>query len=212
MLKKDSKELDKILMNRDPREDGLINYKKWKKQYKYELLDYNYIHTVEEFSLIGKGVTMFVDGLKEGNPLAVTLAATMGILSFNLLKSAIAGIWTTLSEIPFGVGLALAGVATAGLISMVGKASSMKDGVIDPKKGPVVSGGFGSVQLDPKDQIVAGTNLMPNGGGRAQQQSPSIDYDKMASAMSRVQVQTNLDGVNVSRKLQTPMGIATRKL
>jgi len=55
MLKKDSKELDKILMNRDPREDGLKNYKKWKKEYKYELLDYNYIHTVEEFSLIGKG-------------------------------------------------------------------------------------------------------------------------------------------------------------
>lgn len=167
---------------------------------------------IEGFSLIGKGVTMFVDGLKEGNPLAVTLAATMGILSFNLLKAAIAGIWTTLSNIPFGVGLVLAGVATAGLISMVGKASSMKDGVIDPKKGPVVSGGFGSVQLDPKDQIVAGTNLMPNGGGRAQQQSPAIDYDKMAQAMSRVQVQTNLDGVNVSRKLQTPMGIATRKL
>jgi hypothetical protein len=166
---------------------------------------------IEGFSLIGKGVTMFVDGLKEANPLAITLAATMGILSFNLLKSAIAGIWTTLSEIPFGVGLALAGVATAGLISMVGKASSMKDGVIDPKKGPVVSGGFGSVQLDPKDQIVAGTNLMPN-GGRAPQQSQAIDYDKMAQAMSRVKVQTNLDGVNVSRNLQTPMGIATRKL
>jgi hypothetical protein len=43
-------------------------------------------------------------------------------------------------------------------------------------------------------------------------QSQAIDYDKMAQAMSRVQVQTNLDGVNVSRKLQTPMGIATRKL
>ena len=55
MLKKDSHELDKILINRDPKEDGLKNYKIWKKQYKYELLDYNYIHTVEEFSLIGKG-------------------------------------------------------------------------------------------------------------------------------------------------------------
>ena len=38
----------------------------------------------------------------------------------------------------------------------------MKDGVIDPKKGPVVSGDFGTVQLNPKDSIVAGTNLMPD--------------------------------------------------
>lgn len=55
MLKKDLKELDKLLIDRDPKEDGLKNYKKWKKEYKYELLDYNYIHTIEEFSLIGKG-------------------------------------------------------------------------------------------------------------------------------------------------------------
>jgi len=45
-----------------------------------------------------------------------------------------------------------------------------------------------------------------------QQRREAIDYDKMAQAMSRVQVQTNIDGVNASRLLQTPMGIATRKL
>ena len=45
------------------------------------------------------------------------------------------------------------------------------------------------------------------------QQPPSIDYDKMAQAMSRVQVQTNLDGVRVSSELQkAPMGMATRKI
>lgn len=45
------------------------------------------------------------------------------------------------------------------------------------------------------------------------QQAPSIDYDKMAQAMSRVKVQTNLDGVRVSSELQkAPMGIATRKI
>ena len=38
----------------------------------------------------------------------------------------------------------------------------MKDGVIDPKKGPVVSGEFGTVQLHPNDQIAAGTNLIGN--------------------------------------------------
>ena len=38
--------------------------------------------------------------------------------------------------------------------------AALKDGVIDPKKGPVVSGEFGTVQLHPDDQIVAGTDLM----------------------------------------------------
>ena len=45
------------------------------------------------------------------------------------------------------------------------------------------------------------------------QQSQAIDYDKMAQAMSRVSVQTNLDGVEVSKGLQkAPLGIATRKI
>ena len=45
----------------------------------------------------------------------------------------------------------------------------------------------------------------------APQSSLVIDYDKMAQAMSRVQVQTNLDGVLVAKNLQTPLGITTRK-
>jgi hypothetical protein len=60
-----------------------------------------------------------------------------------------------------------------------------------------------------------GVAVSPNIRGAAssqQSQTVDIDYDKMAQAMSKVQVQTNLDGVNVSRKLQTPMGIATRKI
>jgi hypothetical protein len=48
----------------------------------------------------------------------------------------------------------------------------MKDGIIDPKKGPVMTGDFGSVQLDPNDKamygadgkIKVGTNL---GGGQS---------------------------------------------
>lgn len=47
--------LNEKLKNIDPREDGLKNYKIWKKKYKMELLDYNYIHTLEEFSLLKPG-------------------------------------------------------------------------------------------------------------------------------------------------------------
>ena len=112
---------------------------------------------------------------------------------------------------------ALAGLVVAAGVGAV-VYSQMKDGVIDPKKGPVVSGEFGTVQLNPKDSIVAGTSLMSDNKVRTnspapQQQSQAIDYDKMAQAMSRVKVQTNLDGVRVSSELQkAPMGIATRKI
>jgi hypothetical protein len=58
---------------------------------------------------------------------------------------------------------------------------SMKDGKIDYQKGVVVSGGFGSVQLNEKDTFVgdkngikAGTNLF---GNTAQSTSPSISVD-----------------------------------
>lgn len=64
---------------------------------------------------------------------------------------------------------ALAGLAIAGTIGAA-IYSSMKDGEIDPKKGPVLSGDFGSVQLNPRDRamygadgsIKVGTNLLGN--------------------------------------------------
>lgn len=70
------------------------------------------------------------------------------------------------------------GAASFGVTAAIGLAagaaayaylSSMKDGEIDYSEGPVVTGGFGSVQLSPKDtgffngeKIVAGTNLLGN--------------------------------------------------
>ena len=63
---------------------------------------------------------------------------------------------------------------------------TMKDGVIDPKKGPIVSGEFGTVQLNPNDQIVAGTDLAgtkkPKGGGS----QPSIDITPMIQELQAV--------------------------
>jgi len=58
-----------------------------------------------------------------------------------LLMKAVAGIWSTLSQIPFGVGLALAAGATAGLFALFGKAKAEKAGdvAINPKGGPVVA-------------------------------------------------------------------------
>lgn len=70
---------------------------------------------------------------------------------------------------------ALAGLAIAATVGYVVN-SQMQDGIIDPKKGPVISGDFGSVQLDPNDKamygadgkIKVGTDLIGNKtGGKA---------------------------------------------
>lgn len=78
------------------------------------------------------------------------------------------------------------GLVMGAIMGAVGAAMAMKDGVIDPKKGPIVSGEFGTVQLNPNDQIVAGTDLAgskkPKGGGS----QPSIDITPMVQELQAV--------------------------
>jgi hypothetical protein len=84
----------------------------------------------------------------------------------------------------FGIGvLPLLGIAAAAGATIYGL-TQMKDGVIDPSKGPILTGGFGSVQLDPKDKamygadgtIKVGTNL----GGNSKGNSPQPQQDNSA--------------------------------
>jgi hypothetical protein len=93
----------------------------------------------------------------------------------------------TLSATTLGVGVA---VAIAAALAGIAAIKSIKDGEIDYNKGVVVSGGFGSVQLDEKDTFVgdkngikAGTNLF---GNTAQSTSPSISID-MAPLVNEMQ-------------------------
>lgn len=105
-------------------------------------------------------------------------------------------------------GLAVVGAAIAGF-------SMMKDGQIDTKKGPIMYGEFGSVQLDKNDKamygadgtIKVGTDLLgenevginSGGGGRSSGGGMNVDYNQMASiiaaavagAMTKVPLQVN---------------------
>jgi hypothetical protein len=140
------------------------------------------------------------------------IAAAMALPS--MVSVAIAAI-SSASAATLGIGaIAITAGIAAVVASMSSAKSSMDDGMVGPDGGMILSGKKGSIQLNKDDSVIAGTNLLPSGGGRAPQpQSQAIDYDKMAQAMSRVKVQTNLDGVDVSRGLQkAPLGIATRKL
>jgi hypothetical protein len=88
------------------------------------------------------------------------LALSIGKASMNAIAS--------LSAIPI-VGWAL-GLAAAGTVAALGY-SYMKDGMIGPGGEMIVSGPKGSIQLDKDDSIIAGTNLMGNGGDKSQTQT-----------------------------------------
>ncbi len=80
--------------------------------------------------------------------------------------------------------------AVAGAMAMY----AMKDGIVDPNKGPVMSGDFGSVQMDPNDKamygadgkIKVGTNLLGEGSIESVKSSPAMDISPMISAINQV--------------------------
>jgi hypothetical protein len=91
---------------------------------------------IEGVKIIGEGVQMFVNGLKEGNPLAVTLLGIITAITAESLMTAIFSIFASLAKIPLGVGLLLAGTAVAGMISLAAKSKqSMGDGEFDNSTG-----------------------------------------------------------------------------
>lgn len=149
---------------------------------------------VEGFSLVGQAISGFIEHLKEGKGYAIALAGVLGLLAAPLIASAIGAIFSTFAMIPLGLGIPLAGVAVAGLISLLAKgdgaAKSMKDGVIDSKGGMVVSGEKGSIQLDKQDSIVAGTNLF-GGGKKSSGGGGGADVSAIVNAISELRRDVN---------------------
>jgi hypothetical protein len=122
---------------------------------------------IEGFSLIGQGVSMFVKGLKEGKGPAIALAGVLAVMAAPLISSAIGAIFSTFAMIPLGLGIPLAAIAVAGLFSLLAKSKSeatVNDGVFPAAGGSgygkrVLTGPEGSIQLNNKDTVIAGTNL-----------------------------------------------------
>jgi hypothetical protein len=153
--------------------------------------------------------------------LAVMYARTIGLAIASAAKSA----FQALGGIPIvGPALALAAIGyAASKIKQESKPTSVGD-LSSPASGKtqVSTREGGLFELSKNDDLVAAPGLInklntPSSPIIVNQpttpQTPIIDYDKMALAMSRVQVQTNLDGVRVSSELQkAPLGIATRKI
>jgi hypothetical protein len=92
-----------------------------------------------------------------GTSMLASFAKNIASLGIMVAKAvAYAAAWAIAN--PIGAIAGLAAAATVGAVVY----SQMKDGVIDPKGGMVVSGEKGSIQLDKDDSIIAGTKLFGN--------------------------------------------------
>lgn len=91
------------------------------------------------------------------------------------------------------------GTATIGILAGLGAVmgamyaasepkTKIEDGMIAPDGGLLVSGAKGTYQLDRNDTVIAGTGLGKGGGGGSQ----PIDYDRLASAMAKVSINTSV--------------------
>jgi hypothetical protein len=146
----------------------------------------------------GAMLSGFADLLSNSSALKgimVVLGGIAGAIAFSMASAAISAI-ATMSALTLGLGaLAIAagiGIAVAAMNSASSKATQatqVKDGMISPDGGLLVSGAKGTYQLDRNDTVIAGTGLGKGGGGGGSQ---PIDYDRLAAAMSRVNINTSV--------------------
>lgn len=124
---------------------------------------------IEGFSFIGSLVSGFINGLKEGQPIIVAITAALVAMKAQTIMAAIFSIFESLAKIPFGLGLPLAGVAVAGMISLATSSSKKGNDVMSPGDGSTgygkrtLFGPEGAIQLNNKDTVIAGTSLFSKG-------------------------------------------------
>ena len=115
--------------------------------------------------------------------------------------SAIGTLFKSFGQIPFGVGVPLAVAATAGLMGLISNASKADD--MGYGNNMLVTKNKGAIMLNNNDSVVAGTNLLGGGGGGG---GEGINYDKMAAAMSKAQVNVSTKYDSFSSNSSTANG------
>lgn len=181
---------------------------------------------------ISQIVGYIVEGFKTLLPVLTPIAGILAVMYARTIALAIASAaksaFQALGGLPIvGPALALAAIGyAASKIKQESKPPSPAGDISSPADGKtqISTREGGLFELSKNDDLVAAPGLINKLNSKSQpiiitqpsqpvQQAPQIDYDKMALAMSRVRVQTNIDGVRISSELQkAPMGIATRKI
>ena len=145
---------------------------------------------------------------------AKALVAVQQALAMIQMAVAVAGIFSSFSQIPFGIGIPLAIASVVGLGALLATQTDMvgsiADGAIDSDGGLMVSGPKGSIQLDKDDQILAGTNL-GGGGGKSSSLKPLIDkMDELIRAVKGGK-SVSVDGYQLNEAIhleKIPSGLA----
>ena len=120
-------------------------------------------------------------------PILLGLRATEATLATTTAAATV----TAAEAASFGAATVWIIAGLAAVMASLGTYMAMKDGIVDPSKGPVMTGEFGSVQLDPNDKamygadgkIKVGTDLMSGEGGGG---GVAIDLSPVVSALNEV--------------------------
>lgn len=145
-------------------------------------------------------VSFLVSKMAALSPIIVGVVAAMAPLAAKSVVTAIAGIYTSLSQIPFGVGLAAATGIAGGLISMISSAQSQTaDDMSQSGYGKrTIFSPEGSIRLNDNDTIIAGTDLEGKGKSQAATSSAvSMDIGPLVQEMAAVK---NLLGQLLSKE------------
>ena len=138
-----------------------------------------------------EGVAWLAEGIAQAKAPAIALAAVLAGMAYNSIKTAVSAIFSSLGQIPFGVGLALAGAMTVGLFSSLSKADSEVHAgdVMSPADGKtkISTKEGGLLSLSANDDVVAAPNLIS-----------SLESKRQGAGLS--QIQTNI-GTNYNSKL-----------
>jgi hypothetical protein len=179
--------------------------------------------------MAGIGAIMTLQLVKGAADLAIGLGAAIPKLAVMLgLESGIAAAKISGAiAATLGLGaIAIIGGIAAGVMAMksnTASAQNVDDGIAPSSKGPfTITDKFGATAITATgDSLAVSPNIQqtpairtPQQATVVQQSSPAIDYDKMAQALSKVKVNTNIDGVKVSNELfnKPSAAMAVRKI
>lgn len=149
--------------------------------------------------------------IRQGAATAVNLAKT-ALEGAMVLGKAIAGLFGSFAQIPFGIGIPLAIAAAGGLFAMFKKATSVGDLGIDPNGGPIVSSPTvgGIFQGDKRDGLSMGPSMgtSPSAGGAGvvnnyygEKDDKGVTMQQVIDAISNISI--NMDGKELSATIRT---------
>lgn len=128
-----------------------------------------------------------------------------------VLGKAIAGLFSSFSAIPFGIGIPLAIAAAGGLFAMFKKATAVGDLGIDPNGGPIVSSPTvgGIFQGDKRDGLSMGPGMgtNPSTGGAGvvnnyygESESNGVTMQQVIDALANITI--NMDGKALAAEIR----------